>query len=96
MKTILTVVFCVVSVAGVGVLVPHLLYKDASNVSTQEAEELKQQVTIEDPRDVMQITKLVVREKKDDVAVVDMYTFFGLKYGLVEIELNPRTKQPYR
>ena len=96
MKTILTAVFCVVSVAGVGVLIPHLLYKDASNVTTKEAEELKKQVILEDPRNVMQITKLVVRERKDDVAVVDMYTFFGFKYDELKIELNPRTKRPYR
>ena len=96
MKTILTAVFCVVSVAGVGVLIPHLLYKDASNVPAKEAQLLKKQVILEDPRNVLQITKLVVRERKNDVAVVDMYTFFGFKYGELKIELNPRTKQPYR
>ncbi|MCY7272553.1 MAG: hypothetical protein LH702_02090 [Phormidesmis sp. CAN_BIN44] len=96
MKTILTAVFCVVSVAGVGVLIPHLLYKDASNVPAKEAQVLKKEVILEDPRNVLLITKLVVRERKNDIAFVDMYTFFGFKYGELKIELNPRTKQPYR
>lgn len=94
MKTILTAVFCVVSVAGVGVLIPHLLYKDASNISTEEVEELKKEVTIEHPWDVLQITKIVVREKKGDVAVIDFYTFFGVKYrsGVVELQLKRSLK----
>lgn len=94
MKTILTAVFCVVGIAGVGALIPHLLYKDASNISAKEAAALKKEITIEHPWDVLQITKLVVREKKDDVAFIDMYTFFGFKYNVIKVKFDPSSKQP--
>ncbi|MCY7277584.1 MAG: hypothetical protein LH702_28570 [Phormidesmis sp. CAN_BIN44] len=63
--------------SAVGVLVPHLIYKDVSNISTKEAEELKKEADIfEHPLDFLQITRLVAREKNNDVAFVDAYTFF--------------------
>lgn len=99
MRKISIALLSVMGVVGIGILVPNLIHKDTPSISAEEAVELKKEANIfENPLDFLQITKLVVREKKDDIAFVDAYTYFGFKYAVVEVKFGSSTsstrKQP--
>lgn len=75
--------------------IPKIIYHDAKNVSPQDIELIKDEAreVLEHPLDFLQIMKLVVREKTSEKIYIDAYTFFGLKYAVVEIILDPQTGQ---
>lgn len=78
-----------------GIAIPNAIFQDAHNVSLKEIKIAKKESTevLEHPLDFLQIIKLVFREKKQEKIYLDAYTFFGLRYAVVEVVINPQTGQ---
>lgn len=76
---------------GIGIAIPNLIYYDKTNVPQKNIETAKKSTSdiLEHPLDFLLITKLIVREKKQEKVLVDAYTFFGLRYAVVEVVLDP-------
>jgi len=77
------------------IAIPKIIYHDAKNVSHKDIELIKDEAheVLEHPLDFLQIINLVVREKTPEKIYIDAYTFFGLKYAVVEIVIEPQTGQ---
>lgn len=92
-KTIFVTIILIPLVLGVAI--PKAIYHDAKNISQKDLETAKGEAyeVLEHPFDFLQIMKLVVREKNHERVYVDAYTFFGLKYAVVEVVIDPQTGQ---
>lgn len=84
------ITFIVITIL-VGIAIPKVIYQDAKNVSHSEIKIAKEDAydVLEHPLDFLQIMKLVVREKNQEKIYLDAYTFFGLRYAVVEIDIDP-------
>ena len=75
----------------VGIAIHKLIYPDAKNVSQSEIKIAKEDARdiLEFPLDGLLVMKLVVHEKTQNKIYVNAYSFFGLKYTIVEVDVTP-------
>lgn len=75
----------------IGIAIPKLIYQDAKNVSQSELKIAKEDARdiLEYPLDGLLVMKLVVHEKTQNKIYVDAYSFFGLRYTVVEVDVTP-------
>lgn len=75
----------------VGIAIPKLIYQDAKNVSPEEIKIAKEDARdiLEFPLDGLLVMKLVVHKKTQNKICVNAYSFFGLKYTVVEVDVTP-------
>lgn len=77
----------------IGVAIPKVIYQDAKNISQKDIRIAKEEAreVLEYPLDFLQIMNIVVREKTSEKIYLDAYTFFGLKYAVIEVINKPNT-----
>lgn len=93
-KRVVFISFLLITVL-LGVTIPKLIYHDAKNVSPQTIKIAKDAAreVLEHPSDFFQIMNLVVREENQGKVYLNAYTFFGLKYAVVEVVFDTQTRQ---
>lgn len=93
-KSIVFKVFVLITLLT-GIAIPKLIYQDAENVPQKDIKVAKQEAheVLEHPLDFLQIVNIVVREKTSSKIYLDAYTFFGLKYAVIEVVIDPKTGQ---
>lgn len=94
-KVFIFIAFAFVALVA-GITITEVSARDAKNVSQQDiknAKQAAQDLLSEAPSNGSFLVKLVVREKRQDEFYLDAYSLFGIKFAVIEVGLDPWTRQ---